>query len=222
MEIIKELDNFDGKRNTALTFIIPPNYDYSRDYEKIKKRHSAIKSNKRRAKLLCVTRRIDEELGNIKKISGNGLIICCGLDKSGEPILYKVDSQIYLKDFEYHYGYNFATNRIKELLYTTSFVRLSPENEICALKKLTDGLETRLTVVNNEVYLAIEHNLLSLLYYFSYDSIPCRLLELSVEKGFTIIMMNMENILNRDFAKKFGNQVGYLYYQADLQCISTH
>jgi hypothetical protein len=35
-------------------------------------------------------------------------------------------------------------------------------------------------------------------------------------------MMNMENILNRDFAKKFGNQVGYLYYQADLQCISTH
>jgi hypothetical protein len=37
METIKELEKFDGKRNTALTFIIPPNYDYTKDYYKIKK-----------------------------------------------------------------------------------------------------------------------------------------------------------------------------------------
>jgi hypothetical protein len=222
MEIIKELDSFDAKRNTALTFIIPPNYEYLKDYEKIKKRHTAIKSSKRRGKLLCVTHRIDEELGDMKKISGNGLIICCGLDKSSKPILYRINSQIYLKGFEYYYGYKFATNQIKELLFTTTISRLSPENEAIVLKKLSDGLENRLTVVNSEIQLAIDNNLLSHVYYFSHDSIPYRLIELSIEKRFSITMMNMDNVSNRDFSKKFGCQFGYLYYPVDIQFISNY
>ena len=148
MEIIKELDSFDGKRNTALTFIIPPDYDYSTDYEKIKKRHTAIKSNKRRSKLLCVTRKIDAEL-DTKQFSGNGCVICCGLDKSGEPIFYKINSQVRVNKFEYHYGYGFATNRIKEIVYKTSFARLSPDEELIRLKKLEAGIENGFTVMRH-------------------------------------------------------------------------
>lgn len=219
METIKELEKFDGKRNTALTFIIPPNYDYTKDYCKIKKKHTAIKSGKRRGKLLCVTNKIDDELGAVKQFSDNGCIICCGLDKLGKPIFYKINSQVRINEFEYHYGYNFATHRINEILHPTSFVRLSPDDELIALKKLEAGLENGFTVVHTETQVAIDNNLLDQLYYFSSDNIPNTLLTQSIEKRFTIIMMNMNNVLNVDFAKKFGNIAGYMYFPVNLQLL---
>lgn len=102
-------------------------------------------------------------------------------------------------------------------MHPTSFVRLSPEDELTAIKKLEAGLENGFTVVHSETQLAIDNNLLDQLYYFSSDNIPNTIMTQSIEKKFTIIMMNMNNVLNIDFAKKVGNSAGYMYYPVNLQ-----
>lgn len=212
MEIIKDLDSFDGKRNSALTFIIPPNYEFKRDYNKIKKIHSAIKHDQRRRKLLTVTREIDSHLENIDEFSGNGCIICCGLDKSGATVFHKIDSQIMITDFEYHYGYGFATNAIKKLFFKKYLKTLTDKDEEKVRDNIIKGLENGLTVVGKEINIAKENHLLSTIYYFSEDSISCELIMESLGNGFEIVMMNMSNPYNRDIKKDYGEQIGYLYY----------
>ena len=219
MEAVAELDKFDGKRNTALTFIIPPNYDFWKDYNKIKKIHSAIKSSKRKGKLVSVTNKIDSSLSNVAKFSGNGCIVCCGLDKSSEPDYYQIESQVMLKEFEYYYGYGFETNRIKQLLFKEYVKKLdtSEENEVRNL--LIKGFEDGLSVVTTELDVVIKQNMVSKVYYFSSKNVPWKLLRSSMDGKFEIIMMNMEDINNRDMARKYGELVGYLYYKIDVDTL---
>lgn len=221
MEAVIELDKFDGKRNTALTFVIPPNYDFKKDYNKIKKVHSAIKSTKRKGKLMAVTKEIDKNLESVEQFSGNGCIICCGLDKSSEPQYYQIESQAMLKDFEYYYGYGFETNRIKQLLFR-EYVKKIEQNEIKkTITEIENGFETGMSVVGTEIELAIKHSMISKIYYFSFNNIPWKLLKSSMDNNFEIVMMDMEDINNRDMARKYGEQIGYLYFKMDMDSLKV-
>ena len=220
MEKVIELDKFDGKRNTALTFIIPPNYDFRKDYNKIKKIHSTIKSSKRKGKLVSVTTEIDSKLTNIVKFSGNGCIICCGLDKSSKPDYYQIDINVELKEFEYYYGYGFETNRIKQLLFKENIQKLESNEETEIRNLIKKGFEDGLSVVKTELNVVIEQNMVSKVYYFSHENVPWQLLNSSMCKGFKIIMMNMEDVNNRDMAKKYGDLIGYLYYKIDVDTLA--
>lgn len=215
MELIKELDQFDGKRNTALTFIIPPNYEFKKDLDKIKKLQSSLKHDNKRRQLGWVMKEIDKHIAETKSYP-RGHIICCGLDKSNNPIYYELSTDNAPSEFEYHYGYKFETNRVKELVFKSSVVHAEDKIAAEIRDRINTALENGVLVLKPELLIAFENHLIKDVVFLSRNQLPWELLKRSVEDGFTIYMMNMDDIRNVDIVEKYGEIIGLMHYKFDI------
>lgn len=216
MEILKEIteiDEFEGKRNCVLTIFIPPNIEFKKDITRIEKSIYNIKNEFKKEQLIPIIKKIKGKLSGKNKISGNGMIVCCGLSLHHNNVYYKdLLSNKIIDSFEYYYDYNFHTNRIMTYML----------NNVCYLepkfnKKVSHDLK-QLLVKNRLIYPKkakkwFDQNLVKTIYYLSPTAIPSELLQLSIDKKIQVIIHNGEltEMINKDL-----QYVGVLKVSLDL------
>jgi len=80
-KLIKELENYRGRRTELISYYLPPNYDIVSAMNQISTEISTaknIKSDQTRNNVIAALEKIASALKNIKKIGENGLVIFCG------------------------------------------------------------------------------------------------------------------------------------------------
>ena len=161
---------------------------------------------------------IDKHITEIKSYP-IGHIICCGLDKSNNPTYYELSTDNAPHVFEYHYGYKFKTNRVKKLVFKLSVVHADCKIATEIRDRINTVLENGVLVLKPELLIAFENHLIKDVVFLSRNQLPWELLKRSVEDGFTIYMMNMDDIRNVEIVEKYGEIIGLMHYEFDLQSL---
>lgn len=130
-KLLKIIDKFEGKRNCALTFIIPPNYNFKTDLKRILNVIKSIKRESRKKQLMRVINIVLNETSDIKMFENSGSIICAGLNKLGKIDYYLIKANIKINKFEYSFDYVFNHNRIKRFMFENiKYIKDSDINDL--------------------------------------------------------------------------------------------
>lgn len=207
LELLKKIGEFVGKRNCALTFLIPSNYKFNLDIKRIKKSITNIKHQNKRKQLLKVINYLCLELNNYKTFDGLGRIICIGLNKFGKVEYYMCKANKSIPTFQYYFGYYFYGNKIKEFMFNNiEFVKDK--------KTMTSMINTYVVedkiVYQNKIKDYLDTNLLHTIVYFSGENIPNWLLKLCVKYRIKIKVFNEK--YQDDLMIKDDEYIGILKY----------
>lgn len=200
--IIKELNEFKGKRNCVLTIFIPPERDFMRDIKKIEKSIYNIKNDFKRDQLLPIIKKIKGKLGSIDKIKDEGLIVCCGLALHHNDIHYQdLPSLKRIKNFEYYYDYNFHINKIITCMFN-NVVYMDPKFNKEISHKLKHLVHKNRLVYPNKAQKWFDQNLVSTVYWLSTEAVDFEMLQMAIDKKIQIIIHNgkLDEIISKELA----------------------
>lgn len=217
MDTLKELDKFNGKRNTVMTFLIPPHTEFHKNLGGIMRTILAIKHTNKRGQSKSVLAYIIKHTEEFKKLDGNGAIICAGIDNSNSIFYRYIPAPSLITSFEYYYDYVFNMNRIKEIFFDGNVVRLDDSKQSYYRNTIIKRINSSdpLIILGNEIHKSLDLNMVQEIYYFSSESIPYETLERVVEYNIKINCFDMDNIHNKDMFKKYGIMIGTLRYASE-------
>jgi peptide subunit release factor 1 (eRF1) len=219
MTDMDHIEEFEGKRNSVITMFIPPNIAFAKNIDGIERSVKAIKHSNKRGQILKVIRCITENTKTLKKIKGNGLIICCGYTMQNEPEYYELTPPNSIKNFEYYYDYVFNVRRIREIFNEDVIISLNSEEEaqkLNELEKHTVDADNVVVIGDREIEEALKSKVIKELYHFSNDAIDNDIITKMRDIGAFIIKVDISIVSNRDFGEKYGNRIGLLYYPVDF------
>jgi len=211
-----KIEEFRGKRNTALTIMLPPGINIRKQLDPIDRKVKAMKHKNKSGQIHAVIKKIFAE--NEDKItSGNGLIVCAGLGNDKDIFYQEIEPKKKIKEFFYDYFDTFDLDRIREYLYDM-VERCTDFDNLVYCKQINASISSgsRKCVLGNEIEKAIEMKVLSTLFWFSSDRIDKNLLQKAEKLGFKIIIMDMEKQVCKDLVQKYGSKLGFLYYEISL------
>jgi hypothetical protein len=211
---IDKIINFEGKRNCALTFIIPPHTYFQKSINQINKKINGLKHENKKRQLRRVLNKIIEETKDTKQYDKFGKIICCGLNNSSQIEYYIIEPVKKIKDMEYFYDYKFHLNKIFQNIYkTVDYIdKKKQKNYLEQLNKLrNDGM----LIYHKELNKFTEQKLIKNVLYFSNNIIDKKLIDESIDNNFNIKIFTLDKIILDDIIKKFGNYIGILHYKVE-------
>lgn len=213
---MNRVENFRGKRNTALTILFPPGVDIKKKLEPIDRKVKAMKHKNKSGQIHSVIKKVFAE-NEDRTTSGNGLVVCAGLGNDQKIFYQEIEPKKKIREFFYDYFDTFDLDKIRECMYET-VERCSDVDNIVYCKQINSlmGSASKSCVVGDEIAQAIEMKLLSTLFWFSAERIDENLLDKSEQLGFAIKIMDMRNNMCKDVEKKYGSKIGILYFEADL------
>lgn len=209
------IESFQGKRNTAITLIIPPQISVKKVIEPIQRQVKAIKhSNKRNQ----ITQVINCILDNNSKIEYNdpGIILCAGLGNDNKVIYTSIIPNTSISNMEYYYDDTFHIDLIRKYIHSNSVIFIP-----CA-KLHTSEISAKIEAnssayaIGNDIPKAFDMDLLKNIFYFGENIIPKKLLDDAIKHNKTIYKFNRDDVNRKDFQKKYGDIVGELYYPYDF------
>ena len=218
MDIIQQLDQFEGKRNCALTFFIPPDYNFQRDLLKVDKSITTLKHKNKKYQLMQVMKEVYAKLnddGQQKpyQCSGNGIIICCGMNKMSTVQHFQCLPAQQIESFEYFFDYVFNMNKIRHYLFDHITYPTTEEEFISYRGKLSQSMRVDMVLYQQELEQEMNNVSLSHLYYFSDQPLPLHLLEYSVQNKCQVVLMDTTHQNNLEFSKKYGKTIGVLRWK---------
>jgi len=195
MKTIRLIDQFEGKRNTVLTFVFTPNDNFNAKIKKICNWVSTIKHEYKKTQIQKSLNLIKNKSKTTNHFQPNGLIICCGYNKLGKIGYYEIQIPPEYNgnlQFEYYYGYKFNTNRIKELLFSNLIFSQTPKK---TQLKYIEHLETQIKqvdkclVIGDKVSISLDQNLAKQIYYFSNDEITMDFIQQIQDSGAKLVCL---------------------------------
>jgi hypothetical protein len=213
MVLPDEVIGFEGKRNTVLTFMIPPYYEFKKDLNKILRITQQIKHQNKKTQILAVLKKIDVELQDATVIINKGGVICCGLDNMNEVCYYFLDSPSLIKKFEYYFDYKFHIERINEIFNEDVVEILNEKDAVERLKKIEGSILAcdHKIQLGAEVEQSINNSICKNIIVINSDVLE-RYIEQSRNSSIKIYKINSVNEYVVNFSIKYGNTVSELYY----------
>jgi hypothetical protein len=213
MELNKIID-FEGKRNSSFTFLIPPNSPFKKNISQIDKKIHGLKHENKKRQLKKVINRIKEATKGINRYGGNGMIICCGLNNNSEIEYYQIEPLRKISQIEYYYDYKFHINKIFESTFNTiDFIQA--EEQKTWLEKLEALRNKELIVYEKEIDKYMELNLISTVLYFSNDIINLLFVNKSTDYNFQIKIFSFNSLQQKEIQNIYGKYIGILHYKVD-------
>ena len=222
METMCQIDQFEGKRNTVLTFVFTPKDHFNEKIKKICNWVSTIKHEYKKKQIQKSLNLLKNQTKTSKHFQPNGLIICCGYNKLGKIGYYELkipqeyDEQI---RFEYYYGYKFNTNRIKELLFSNLILSQMPtETQLKHLEQLETQIKNvdQSVVLGDKVSISLDQNLAKQIYYFSNDEITMDFIQQIQNSGAQLVLFDMNLVECREFGNKYGKLISILHFPVNI------
>ena len=218
MDIIKQLNNFEGKRNCALTFFIPPDYNFQKDLLKVDKSITTMKHKNKKYQLIQVMKEVYAKLNDDGKqqpyqCSGNGIIVCCGMNKMSTVQHFQCLPVHQIESFEYFFDYCFNINKIIHYLFDHIIYPTTEKDFNSYREKLSQSMRVDQVLYQQELVQEMNNVSLSHLYYFSEEPLTLHLLEYSVQNKCQVVLMDTNHRHNLDFSKKYGNMIGILRWK---------
>lgn len=207
LELLKKIGEFVGKRNCALTFLIPSNYKFDLDMKRIKKSITSIKHENKRKQLLKVINYLFLEIKDYKTFDGLGRIICTGLNKFGKVEYYMCKANKKIPTFQYYFGYYFYSNKIKEFMFNN--IEFVKDKKATTSMINTYVVEDKI-VYQNKIRDYLDTDLLHTIIYFSGVNIPNWILKPCVKNKIKIKIFNDKNL--DDLIVKDNDYIGILKY----------
>jgi len=211
---MKEIFEFEGKRNCALTLFIPSNL-FEKCIKTIEKNVYCIKHENKKKQLISIINKIKKEI-NIIHENNLGMIICCGLDNNLDIKFYQVNPIKKIIKFEYFYDYKFYINKIIEKMYKNiEFIETNESKEFQMLMDKIDKLKNdELIIYETEINNYIDNNIISNFYYFSTDTLDIYYLNKIEKYNFNFIMFTgINDIVLKKLQKNYGKIIGSLYFE---------
>ena len=202
------IKNFSGKRNTGLTFIIPPNIKLTKLLDPIMRIIRTLKNPTKRREITKVMTRVKIETKNIDEYKGFGEIICAGMSTDNKIFYTTIKPKKLIVNMEYYYDYSFNIKIIKEYIYA-DIINLVPEKE---KDKTLNLIETSicndegLIIFTDILYKMLENKMVQEIYYFD-KNISDDTIKYAINNKIVI-----NHIIDDNFKKKYGEVVGKLYY----------
>jgi hypothetical protein len=108
-EVLKRIIAFEGKRNAAFTLLFAGDAtvkEMGKLLDGIERKLKEMKHKEKAGQLLRVLKAAREAVELRDKAAGaNGWIVCCGLSKTGDLVLEKMEPKTKIAAFEYFYDY---------------------------------------------------------------------------------------------------------------------
>lgn len=215
VRLFRGLDLFRGKRNTVLTIFFPPNSDFQKDMDSLRRQINMIKHGNKKWQILQVIDLIFTFPQNkeLKKIEGNGKIILAGCSNQNEPFYYELYPPNKLEKFEYYYDFFFYMDRVREIWYQDVMVVPENKEKENMIKKLEEGLiQGRGDILLGEgrINSAVKMGLVKELYRFTEKDTDDGRIEAIKNKNAKII-----KIVNPDMEKKYGPEIGVMWFSLE-------
>jgi hypothetical protein len=218
------IDCFEGKRNAVITLIFYPKSNFYKVIDHVDRQVRAIKHVNKRKQILKVIRLIKQRNEDRNLIPKNGLIVCAAHDKLGAEVYHEIELNVHPSPtivpkckFDYYYGYKFNGNKIKHVLFNNNICQMEPKEQNEMLNFLAQNiLNTNSNVVlKDKIDVAIESNLVHKIIFLQ-EELPLDLLINAKNCNAVIYLMNLNNIMVKEFVNKFGDILGILHYPVDL------
>ena len=210
---INKLTEFVGKRNCALTFLIPPNTDFKKSIKQIDKKINGLKHENKKKQLRLVINKIKENVKDINQFENNGMIICCGLNNNNMIEYYQKKPIKRIDQIEYFYDYRFHINRIFQNLFN-SVEYLNKDDQQEYIDNLERLRNEGMIVYQKELDQYMELRLLKTVLYFTNDEIELLLINKSKEYNFNIKLFNDKSKFT-ELQENYGKCIGILHYKVD-------
>lgn len=220
-DILNRIDSFEGKRNTVITMFFPPKLNFKKQMVKIQRIVKGIKNANKRHQIFKVLNLINDENEDREYFEPYGSIICAAFDKKGLPFYNELDvkKEFKIVDFEYYYDYVFNTNRIREILFSSTIIRPPYDEQ----KKILSHAEGMIIACNNTIVLedlalySLEIKMCMKLLFLKNETIPLNLIELAKTSGVKIVIFNTDKLECREFMNKYGKLVSILRYPMEIK-----
>lgn len=207
--ILSLITSFEGKRDRALTFIIP-SANYHKNFQKVFTTISNIKDEVKKNQLTKIINVVFEKFGyglrakaqnGLRKVGTIGIIVCCGLSKKGQLSYYELIPKKPVSVFEYHYGYVFHMDRIMTFMYDHIVPWKNTFSKIDSLWKYINALMIDDKILyENDLTEYLDSNVLKVLYVFTdINTIPKKIVGVAAHNNVKIILCPKPN---KDFSIK--------------------
>jgi hypothetical protein len=208
---MKELFEFEGKRNCALTIFIPNN-SFTKCMKIIENKIYSIKHGNKKKQLIGIINKIKKETVIIQNYNNyNGMIVCCGLDNKLDIKYYQLKPIKTIIQFEYFYDYNFYVNKIIEKMYKNVEFVETKEFQTW-INKIDKFKNNQLLIYETEINDYIDTNSISNFFYFSNDALDICYLNNIEKYNFNFILFSLNDILLTDLQKQYGKILCSLHY----------
>lgn len=221
-DILDIIVNFEGKRDSCLTIILPSN-SFDKNISKIKRKIFTIKHQSKKNQLLEIINIIEKNHNSIK-FKNKNLIICCGMKVSNQIEFYELESLKSIDDLEYYYDYKFYVNRVISLINSNiDYLNIKTTSNIFSY------LESKqeLIIYEKELNKYLDSGLISCLILFEFNNTLndssnaldfSELVKKSNDNNFEIKIYktNLDSNYESDKIKSnYGKLIGILYYKID-------
>ena len=224
-DILDIIVNFEGKRDSCLTIIIPSN-SFEKNISKIKRKIFTIKHQSKKNQLLEIIDVIEKNHNSLK-FKNKNLIICCGMKvskSSNEIEFYEFECLKSIDDLEYYYDYKFYVNRVISLINSNiDYLNIKTTSNIFSY------LESKqeLIIYEKELNKYLDSGLISYLILFEFNNTLndssnaldfSELVKKSKDNNFDIKIYKTKLDSNYESDKiksNYGKLIGILYYKID-------
>lgn len=224
-DILDIIVNFEGKRDSCLTIIIPSN-SFEKNISKIKRKIFTIKHQSKKTQLLEIIDVIEKNHNSLK-FKNKNLIICCGMKvskSSNEIEFYEFECLKSIDDLEYYYDYKFYVNKVISLINSNiDYLNIKTTSNIFSY------LESKqeLIIYEKELNKYLDNGLISCLILFEFNNTLndssnaldfSELVKKSKDNNFDIKIYKTKLDSNYESDKiksNYGKLIGILYYKID-------